>query len=293
MNASPDRPRLGILLCLGALFMFSSQDAVTKVLVRDHDVAQFVMVRFWVFALFATVLAAKRIGIMQAIRAKRPVLQLGRSLLLVVEIALFATGLGYMGMADMHASFATFPLMATAMAPLILGEKVGWRRWAAVGFGFIGALIIIRPGLGLFQPTVLIPLACALMFGLYHILTRLASRQDDATTSLFYLGWVGVIASTPFGILAWTPPTTEAWMFMGLLSVTGLAGHFLLIMALEYAPASVLQPLNYILLVWATLMGFVLFNDLPDIVTLAGGALIVVSGLYAMFRERQRAAQTD
>ncbi len=292
MSTNTDKPKLGILLCLGALFMFSSQDAVTKVLIRDYDAAQFVMLRFWVFAIFATMLAARRTGLKSAIMAKRPVLQICRSLLLIAEIALFATGLRYLGLADMHATFATFPLMATAMAPFVLGEQVGWRRWSAVGVGFVGAVIIIRPGLGVFQPAVLIPLLSAFMFGLYHILTRLASQRDSAFTSLLYLGWIGALATTPFGITAWVPPTAEAWWFMALLSLTGLVGHVLLILALEHAPASQLQPLNYLLLVWATLMGYFLFDNLPDAATLAGSAVIVSSGLYVMFRERMK-NQTD
>jgi drug/metabolite transporter (DMT)-like permease len=293
MPPAPDKTRLGILLCLFALFMFSSQDAMTKILIRDYDAAQFVMVRFWVFALFATALAAKKVGIKAAAYAKRPFLQIGRCVLLIVEIAVFATGLRYLGLADMHATFATFPLMATAMAPFLLGEKVGWRRWSAVVVGFIGAVIIIRPGMTVFQPVVLIPLVSALMFALYHIMTRLGSQSDSAYTSLFYLGWVGALASTPFGIMAWKPPTSEAWIFMAALSVTGLIGHMLLILALEYAPASTLQPLNYILLVWATLMGYVLFHQLPDGPTLIGGAVIVSSGLFVMFRERIRKRERD
>ena len=291
MTAKADNPKLGVTLCLGALFMFASQDAVTKALIQDYDAAQFVMVRFWVFALFATALAHKRGGVKRALFAKRPVLQVARSLLLVFEIAVFATGLRYLGLADMHATFATFPLMVTAMAPFILKEPVGWRRWSAVAVGFMGAIIIIRPGLGVFQPAVLIPLACALMFAMYHILTRLASRDDSSATSLFYLAWLGAIFSTPFGIAAWQEPTTEAWGYMALLSVTGMIGHMLLIMALEHAPASVIQPLNYLLLVWATLLGFLLFDNLPDALTLIGSAVIISSGLYAMFRERVRARQ--
>jgi drug/metabolite transporter (DMT)-like permease len=162
-----------------------------------------------------------------------------------------------------------------------------------VAGGCSGAVVIIRPGMGVFQPAVLIPLACALMFALYHVLTRLASREDSSATSLFYLAWLGAIFSTPFGILAWKPPTPEAWGYMALLSVTGMIGHMLLIMALEHAPASVLQPLNYLLLVWATLLGFLLFDNLPDAMTLMGSTVIVASGLYAMFRERVRAKESE
>jgi drug/metabolite transporter (DMT)-like permease len=277
-------------LCLGAVFMFASQDAATKVLVRDYDVAQFVMVRFWVFAAFAAGYAIHRAGWRRCFATERPVLQGLRSLIMLAEIALFAFGLRFLGLADIHATFATFPLMVTALAPLVLGEKVGWRRWVAVAVGFIGALVVIRPGTGVFSAPVLIPLAAALMFAVYQVMTRLVSRRDSSATSLFYMGWVGALAVTPFGLAAWQPPTLEAWVLMAVLSASGLFAHFLLILALEYADAASLQPLNYFLIVWAIVMGYLLFDDLPDLPTLTGAAIIVASGLYTMFREHLRKA---
>jgi drug/metabolite transporter (DMT)-like permease len=277
-----------MLLCLGAIFMFSSQDAVTKILVADYEPAQFVMVRFWVFATFAIGYAVKKAGWRRSFISKRPGLQIFRSVLMILEIVLFSMGLRYLELADIHATFATFPLMVTAIAPFVLGEQVGWRRWSAVGVGFLGALIVIRPGVGVFQPTVLIPLLAALMFALYNVTTRLASRQDSSATSLLYMGWVGALVVTPFGIEAWQPPTSEAWVLMGALSIMGLSGHFLLILALEHASASSLQPLNYFMIVWAIVLGFWLFDDLPDLLTIVGAVIIVSSGLYTMFRERVR-----
>ncbi len=271
------------------MFLFSSQDAVTKVLVEDYDPAQFIMIRFWVFAVFATGYAIRKAGWRRSFHSRRPVLQIFRSILMILEIALFSIGLRYMGLADMHAILAAFPLMVTMFAPFVLGEQVGWRRWSAVAVGFFGTLIIIRPGVGVFQPAALIPLLAALMFALYNVLTRLASRQDSSATSLFYVGWVGAISVTPFGIEAWKPPTQEAWVLMGVLAVMGLFAHLLLILALEHASASSLQPLNYFLIVWAILLGFFLFDELPDLLTLVGAGVIVLSGLYTMFRERLRA----
>jgi len=275
-------------LCLGAVFMFASQDAVTKVLVRDYEVAQFVMVRFWVFAAFAAGYAIRRAGWRRCFATERPLLQGLRSLIMLAEIALFAFGLRFLGLADIHATFATFPLMVTALAPLVLGEKVGWRRWAAVAVGFVGALVVIRPGTGVFSAPVLIPLAAALMFAVYQVMTRLVSRTDSSATSLFYMGWVGALAVTPFGLAAWQPPTLEAWVLMAVLSASGLFAHFLLILALEHADAASLQPLNYFLIVWAIVMGYLLFDDLPDLPTVTGAAIIVASGLYTMFREHLR-----
>ena len=152
----------------------------------------------------------------------------------------------------------------------------------------MGALIIIRPGAGVMHPAALIALLAAAMFAAYNLMTRLASRSDRFETSLLYLAWVGAIGVTPFGLAVWRAPDPAAWTMMALLAASGIVGHLLFIKALELTPASLLQPLNYSLLVWATLIGFVVFDELPDTWTLAGACVIVASGLYAMFRERVR-----
>ena len=283
-RATNQTQKYGIIICITALLMFAVQDLLTKILVKDYEVAQLVMIRFWIFAVFSTLIALSCIGWRRALFARRPGLQIGRSALLILEIAIFAMGLAYLGLAEMHASFATSPLIATAIAPFILSEKVGWRRWAAVFVGFIGALIIIRPGLTVFQPNIFFPLTCAFMFALYYILTRLGSRNDHAMTSIFYLGWVGVVLTTPFGFLAWKTPDTEGWFLLMGLGFAGLVGHMLLVFALERTPASTLQPLNYLLLVWATCLGYLAFGELPDFATVTGATVIIMSGLYVMLR---------
>ena len=280
--------RLGVVLCLTALLVFACQDGVTKVLIRDYSVAQIVMVRFWAFAAFALVFVSMRGGVAAAARSRRPLLQIFRSLIFVGEIALFAFGLHYLGLAESHALFATFPLIATALAIPILGEKVGWRRWLGVAIGFIGAMVIIRPGLGLFQPAGLIALACALCFALYSLTTRLVSFRDNFETSTLYMAVIGCIAATAAGLPLWRAPDAAGWGLLILISVLGTFGHMLLVKALQYAPASLLQPFNYTLLVWASLIGFAVFGEVPDLWTIAGAALIVAGGSYVIWRERQR-----
>ena len=279
--------RLGVVLCLTALFVFACQDGVTKVLIRDYSVAQIVMVRFWVFAAFAVVFVSMRGGVAAATRSRRPMLQMVRSLLFVGEIALFAFGLHYLGLAESHALFATFPLIATALAIPILGEKVGWRRWFGVAVGFVGALVIIRPGLGLFQPAGLIALACAFCFALYSLMTRLASFRDSFETSTLYMAVIGCLAATIVGLPLWRAPDANGWGLLVLISILGTFGHMLLVKALQYAPASLLQPFNYTLLVWASLIGFAVFEEIPDLWTVAGAGLIVAGGGYVIWRERQ------
>ncbi|MGI9406619.1 MAG: DMT family transporter [Hyphomicrobiaceae bacterium] len=285
----PGRTRIGIAFCVGAFVLFASQDAITKVLVRDLSVPQILTIRFWGFAAFAMFWAAWRIGLRNAIATRRPALQIGRSALLIVEIAVMTLGFRYLALADMHAIFAMFPLIVTALAGPMLGEHVGWRRWAAVGIGCIGPLIILRPGTGVFQIAVLLPVGAAVLWALYNILTRLASRTDPFETSLFYTGIIAALLITPLGMHNWQPPTTGQWPLLLALVFVGTLSHLLLILALSYVEAATLQPFSYLLLVFATIMGAVFFDEFPDLWTVTGALIVVGSGLYVIWRERSLA----
>jgi len=271
-----------------AMFIFACQDTVTKQLAQTYDAPQILWVRFLFFGVFAVILSSWNQPLKQVVKAHRPWLQIVRSLLIVLEISAFVLAIRVLSLAETHALFASFPLMVTAMSALILRERVGIRRWAAVLVGFSGVLIILRPGFGVFQLESLIALSAALMFSIYHVLTRIVSRNDSSNTSMLYMAVIGAAIMTCIGPLYWIEPTPQAWRLLALLSLTGAVGHLLLIKALECAPASVLQPFNFTLLVWATLMGYIVFNNLPDMWTLIGGAVVVASGLYTIYRERQR-----
>lgn len=279
--------RIGIFLCLLALFIIACQDGLTKFLIRDYPVAQLVMFRFWMFAGFAAIFASLRGGLGAAARSRRPLLQIFRSLIFVSEIGLFAFGLHYLGLAEIHALIATFPLIATALAIPILGEHVGWRRWLGVTIGFAGALTIVRPGLGVFQWPALIPLGCAFLFAIYNLTTRLVSFRDSFETSTLYMAVIGCVAATLVGLPQWRMPDAQGWLLLAVFSSMGIVGHMLFVKALEFAPASLLQPFNYTLMVWATLIGFAVFGELPDFWTIAGAALIVGGGGYVIWRERR------
>lgn len=280
----------GIMLCLGSMFIFAAQDAITKVIVQEMAVAQFVMVRYWVFALFALVWVGYTGSIRQTLKSSRPVLQVWRSILSVAEIAIFNLSLRYLGLAEAHSLLAMFPLIAIALAAPLLGEHVGWRRWMAVCWGFIGTMIILRPGFEVFKPEALIALSAAFCFGFYNIITRQVSAAGDTfKTNMLYMALIGCGASMVFGIPVWREPTSaELWM-LSVLSVTGILGHLLLVKALEYAPASMLQPFNYSLLVFATLFGLIFFAELPDFWTLLGSGVIIASGLYVIAIGRRSA----
>ncbi len=283
----PDSHLPGIGILVFATFFFAIQDAITKHLIESLSVFQIVAVRFFFFALFAILFAARRVGLRTGFRSANPTLQVFRALLITAEISVFAVTIEHMGLAEMHALFACFPLLITALSVPLLGEKVGWRRWLAVFFGFIGTLIIIRPGVGVFNLWSLAVLSAALMFAIYNILTRRASRQDSFETSLLYFGVVGFVSSAIFCVFFWKRPDGIETLLLLAISVAAIIGHLCLIKALELVPAVILQPFNYFVLVWAIVFGYFLFGELLDPVALFGAVIVVASGVFIAQRERR------
>jgi drug/metabolite transporter (DMT)-like permease len=277
----------GILCALAAWLLFAGMDAGSKQLAESYAIVQILWVRFLALTAIAFWLA-RRQGGNAALRTRRFWLQCARSLLLVVEIGLFILTITVLPLAEAHAILAVTPLLVTALSIPLLGERVGIRRWSAIGIAFVGMLIILRPGLDAVDPMALLALLCALMFALYQILTRLVSRDDPPMTTLFYTALIGVIGLSAIGPFYWTPPDAAGWALFGLVALLGASGHFLLIKALQLAAASALQPFSYTMLIWATLVGFVVFGNLPDLPTVAGAAIIAASGIYAFARERAR-----
>lgn len=267
--------------------VFAANDAVTKILTQSYAIGQILMVRYLVFTFCVLLYFAHEGRLRHALRSSRPWIQIARSLMIVAQTALIAFGLRYLGMAELHALFATSPLMATALAAPLLAEQVRWRRWASVLLGFLGTLIILRPGVEVFDPAAIVPLAAAGTFALYNLMTRMTGLVDPAETSLLYMALAGSVAMTIFGSPLWQAPDLRDWGMLVVLAFGSLLGHYLLIKALQLAPASALQPFNYSLLVWATVIGFLVFGDLPDVPTIVGAMLIVAGGCYVIWRERE------
>jgi drug/metabolite transporter (DMT)-like permease len=194
-----------------------------------------------------------------------------------------------LGLIESHAVFTCYPLLVAALSGPILGEKVGWRRWAAIGVGFAGILIILRPGTGVFDPAAIIPLAAATMFALYGLLTRYAARRDTAATSFFWTGTTGAVVMTAVGIWFWEPMIPRDWGWMATLCVTGALGHWLLNKCYEVAEASAVQPFAYFQLVFVSILGLTLFGETLTGNVVIGAGLIVAAGLFTFWRERQAA----
>ena len=276
----PDRPLRGIALMITGMAILASTDAVGKWATQTYPVSQVLFVRFAVFLLFALALASRR-GIAATLATGNRRLQIGRSLLLAFEMWLFVFAISQLPLADVHAVASVSPLIATVLAIPLLGERIGRARWIAVGVGLMGALIAIRPGRTILDPTAALPLIAAFVWALYQTLLR-RLRDDPGETTLLYTALIGFGVWAVIAPFSWVPPDAEGWALLGLVSILGVGTHGLLIYAMREAPSATLQPFNYTLLVWALLWGWAGFGHLPDHWTIIGACLIVASGLFAL-----------
>lgn len=284
--------RLGIWLMIATTLVFATQDALSRHLGTTYNVWMVVMVRFWFTAAFVIVLAARAPGgLRAAVASRKPKTQIFRSVLLALEICVMVAGFVLLGLVETHAVFATYPLLVAALSGPVLGEKVGWRRWLAIGIGFVGVLIILEPGSAVFSPAALVPLLAAVMFALYGLLTRYVSRHDPASVSFFWTGTVGAVVMTAIGIWHWQNMTPADWAWMGALCCAAALSHWLLIRAYEVAEASAIQPFAYLQLVWASTLGLVLFGETLRSNVVIGAGVVVAAGLFTLWRQRVRAAQ--
>jgi drug/metabolite transporter (DMT)-like permease len=280
--------RLGIFLMVITTIVFASQDGLSKYLATEYNVYMVVMIRYWFFAAFVmTISSRKPGGVKQVAKTKTPLLQIFRSLILVAEMCVTILAFTLMGLAETHAIFASYPLIIAMLSGPILGEHVGWRRWLAICVGFVGILIILNPGNGIFSPYALVPLAGAILFALYGLLTRYAGQYDNSSTSFFWTGIVGCIAMTAIGLNFWDPVSQGDWSIMLILSASGMLGHFLLIKCYEVAEASAVQPFAYLQLIWASLIGIIIFGEQITTNVLIGACIIVGAGLFTLWRERK------
>ena len=283
-----DRPSLGIVLTIAAMFVLTGMDVLSKLLVDTYSVLQILWIRYVVFAGLVCALAWRAHGRLVP-PSGVPVLQTARGLVLAGLNCVTIFAFGKLPLADVHAVLSAAPLFVVALSIPILGEPVGLRRWAAVVVGFVGVLVIIRPtGAGLANPWILLPVGSAVLFAVYQVLTRLASARDAPDATFAYTGLTGFVVMSLAGPFVWVWPDAFDWGMLAVAAALGILSHFLLIKGLEYAPASLVQPFNYTGLVWAVVLGLVVFGDFPDDATLIGSVIVIASGLYTFHRERMR-----
>lgn len=284
---SVNRPVLGIALMVAATFILSVQDGVSRHLADQYNVMTVVMLRYWFFAVLVIFLATWRQGGIRAVASTRQApLQIARGILLVAEICIAVTAFTQVGLVNFHAIFASYPLILAALSAPLLGEYVGWRRWAAITTGFVGIIIALNPTNMQFSWETLLPIISAVLFAIYGILTRLVAREDSPETSFFWTGISGAVAVTLIAPFFWVPPQGGGWVWMGILCLTSAAGHFLLIKSLAVTEASTVQPFAYLSIIFASAVGVVFFNETLAFNVVVGSGLIVAAGIFTLQRER-------
>ncbi|WEX77567.1 DMT family transporter [Sinorhizobium numidicum] len=277
----------GYVFALLAIVIFAIQDGISKHLGAIYPPVFVAMIRYWAFAVFAIVLASRAPGgIGATIVTKRPVLQLLRGVLLAAQIVIVITSFTIVGLAHSQAILSATPLFVALLSMPLLGERVGWRRWAAITAGLVGVLMILKPEEGTFDVNFLLPLTAALTFAIYVITTRLVSRDDAAITSFFYTGVVGAVAISLVGPFFWATLSGPDWGWMLLLCITGTSSHYFLIRAYDMLDAVAVQPLTYLQLVFASIMGVTIFGETLMASMIVGSVLVVAAGIFTVWRER-------
>ena len=293
MSASKGGALVGIRFALLAGVIFAVQDASSRHLAESYPVPFFTMVRYWFFMVFVLALAARRPGgLRAAARTRMPLLQILRGVLLATQIIVLVSSFDMIGLGTTHAIFSLHPLLATLLAVPLLGETVGWRRFLAVGAGFLGVLLILRPetggaGSGFMPATgTLLALLAAVMISFYTVLTRLASRADgSAGPAFFYTGVAGAITLTLIGPWFWVEIAGVDLVWLLVLCIAGMSGHYCLIRALDATEAVRVQPFIYLQMVFGVIVGHLVFGEAIDGLAILGMAIIIGAGLYAIRRE--------
>ena len=285
---SPDEPLKAIVLAVSATMLFGSSDTISKYLSGSLPIVEFIWIRYVIFLMMAAILVRRTPN--RAMRARNPGLQITRGFCVVGSSMLFVYGVRSMTMGQATTISFLSPLLITILSIPLLGETVGPRRWAAVAAGMIGMLIVVRPGLGGFDPAALFGVASAFCWALALIITRKISSSDPPQTTVLWSASIGTVLLSlilPFQAV-W--PTPKQYGLSLVLGILASGGQWLVILAHRIAPASLLAPFFYGQLLWVTVLGFLVFRNLPDTFTLAGAAIIVGSGLYTAHRERVRRA---
>ena len=278
--------RKGILLMIAAVASFAAQDGFSRHLADTYNTLMVVMVRYWVFAGFVVILALRRPeGFRAAISSTRIGAHIARSVLLVAEICIIIWGYTLIGLIESHAVFAICPLLVVALSGPVLGEQISLRRWIAVAAGLLGVLIILRPTSGVFSWASLLPLAAAIMFATYSVLTRLTTRGEATFPAFFWPGVIGAALMTVIGLPHWQTVSPIDWLMLGIYASISVLSHWLLLKCYEVAEASSVQPFAYLQIVFVSIIGMLVYHETLAVPVIIGTALIVAAGIYALLHD--------
>lgn len=284
---------IGIALMCAALFCFSCLDATAKWVNLSVDPMVTVWARYMSAALLTFMVINPRTQ-PGALRTRRLPLQLLRSFLLLASTLCNFLALKYLQLVETQSIIFATPLLVALLAAPILGERIGWQRLTAIGVGFIGILVITRPGLGTMHPAALLSLAGSVAYAFYNIVTRMLASSDSIATTTLYSSVAGIVLVTP--VLPWiwsTPSSPLVWFLLATTGFYGAFGHWLLVLAHARAPAAILAPFIYSQIVWMLALGYILFGDWPDTWTFVGAGIVIASGLYLLSRERAKQPQPE
>ena len=277
---------LGMLFAVMAYFSFSLLDAVQKTAIIYHSVFQLLLIKYC-FVLMLSFFESRRKKNYTFYKSGSIKIQLLRSVLSIIESACFILSFRYLSLADAHSIASLTPVLVVALSAIILREHVSLKTWIAIFIGFIGVLIIMRPGLSIFDPKSLIPLAGAFFLSIYQIVTRKASETDSNETSLFYTSIIGIILMGVIGYNFWQPLMDQSIIFFIAIGIFFSLGLYFQIIALSMARAGIIQPFHYTLIFWAIILGYIFYDDFPDIPTLIGALVITISGIYTLYIKEQ------
>ena len=280
-----DAPFRGVFMMCFAVFCFAAMNTFTKELRDEYSLTGIIWGRYFFHFALILLMFPRKVPILFV--TDNIWLKIARSVLVLLATACMFFALGFMPLADAVAITFAGPLLIVALSAVLLREPVGPRRWGAVIFGFIGMLVIIRPGAGTFQIAALLPVAVALFYALYQIITRHLSHKSDPVSMLFYTVLVGALVTSAIIPFDWTTPTLRQLGMLIAIGFLGGLGHYAIIVAYERSETSLVAPFAYTEIVWATLLGLMFFGDFPDLYTFLGTAIIIASGVYVVGRERK------
>ena len=280
----------GIWLMVLTVLTFAAQDGFSRLLAGNYNTLMVVMVRYWIFGAFVLTMALRRPeGLRAAVASKHFGVHVLRAVLLVVEICIIVWGYTLIGLINSHAVFAICPLLVVALSGPLLGERISPARWAAVGMGCVGVLVILQPGAEVFSWPALLPLASAVMFALYSVLTRLTTRDEPSFPAFFWPPIIGVVLMTVIGLPHWEAVSGRDWVFLVIYGLLSVLSNYLLQRTYETVEANVVQPFAYLQIVFVTMIGLTFFDETLQTHVVLGVVVVVLAGIFALWQQ-QRAA---
>ena len=278
---------IGIIFAIIAYFSFSILDAIQKTAVIHYSIFQLLFIKY-TFVLLLCLIESKRANNDNFYKSNNLKLQFIRSFLSILESGFFVLSFKYLSLANAHSIGALAPIIIVVLSVFILNEKVSIKTWVAIFIGFIGVLIVIRPGSDVFSLKSFIPLIAAFFLGLYQIATKKMTEYDAPEVSLFYSSLVGIFITSIMAFYFWQPVNINSLIFFLPIGLFFSLGIYFQILALNNAKASIIQPFHYTLIFWAIIFGYFFYDDVPDLYTIIGAIIITASGIFVVNQKSRK-----